>query len=649
MAFTTSDNFTYIYVGLYQSHPGQLRARAINTNGDYFSYAFGRGSQPTPEIGTQEHTDWEILKETWALNNGFLDENGDLLTIIVVGNVFGTIFTPEEHEAAGFYNPFREGSYEKYIGKLQIDGAFAADGSLERDTTTGHPTIGFEGEIEVKGRRPAGTNFTAALSSWTLGYSDADIFRFRLEIPSTEAITEDELDTYTPIRAMLAWLESHRTAGTAIGTDASDPATILGGGRQFTFAQASGDSDIVADYDFHWVITDADDTNVLLYIISLERVSGAVIDATKLSGLLLDTTISIENTSEVKEPGRTGGLESIVQAKVLDMGAWQMKPTRSGVIIEGVDFDNTKFSHVLIPERTVNFDILPADGSDKTIPQVWNFDTIHYTGSGTRVLNLPNPSELIAQQGTHRILALHNIGTGTMIVNDWNDDYLVVLSPTDYVKFQITLEGEGSGGTILGIPAPERRFEFAYSSSSLGSSVAFNTVPYWQTGTRVLRMMPFLTSGLQYRNIDAFALNAVNYSQTDEGDIDDEDDFAFYGVMQSKYKATVVIELSMRIRTDNGATGQIASNNSLRLYRIPANGDNPIVEIEDIGFVISGSNASAYYTISHSVRLDADDRLMPAFQHRTDNLTLNSFGRLKLTDAIWNMTTTPHIERRWVN
>ena len=52
-----------------------------------------------------------------------------------------------------------------------------------------------------------------------------------------------------------------------------------------------------------------------------------------------------------------------------------MKGTRSGVIIEGVDFDNKKFSHVLIPERTVNYDILPADGSDKTIPQVWNFDT----------------------------------------------------------------------------------------------------------------------------------------------------------------------------------------------------------------------------------------------------------------------------------
>ena len=543
----------------------------------------------------------------------------------------------------------REGSYEAYVNRLEIDGALVTDGSLERDATTGHPTIGFEGEIEVKGRRPSGDSFTAALSSWTLGYSDDNICRFRLEIPSTEAIVEDDLDTYTPIRAMLAWLESNRTAGTAVGADASDPAGILGGGRQFTFAQASGDSDIVIDYDFHYIVNDSDDTNVLLYIFSFERVSGAAIDAAKLATLLLDTTISIENTSEVKEPGKTGGLESIVQAKEIDMGLWKIKPTRSGIIISGEDFDNSKFSHLLIPERTVNYDILPADGSDKTIPPVWNFDTVHYTGSGTRVLNLRNPSQLIAQQGTHRILAIHNIGTGTLIVNDWDADYLIVLSPTDYVKFQITLEGEGSGGTILGIPAPERRFEYAYSAASLGSSVAFNTVPYWQTGSRVLRMMPFLTSGFQYRNIDAFALNAVDYSQTDEGDIDDETDFAFYGVMQSKYKATVVIELSMRIRTDNGATGQIASNNSLRLYRIPANGDNPINEIEDIGFVISGSNASAYYTISHSVRLDADDRLMPVFQHRTDNLTLNSFGRLKLTDAIWNMTTTPHIERRWVN
>ena len=33
----------------------------------------------------------KYLKETWALNNGFLDENGDLITITVLANVFGII------------------------------------------------------------------------------------------------------------------------------------------------------------------------------------------------------------------------------------------------------------------------------------------------------------------------------------------------------------------------------------------------------------------------------------------------------------------------------------------------------------------------------------------------------------------------------
>ena len=49
-----------------------------------FYYAFGlRAEHPTPEIGTEDHTIWEILKEVWALNNGFLDENGDLIPVIV--------------------------------------------------------------------------------------------------------------------------------------------------------------------------------------------------------------------------------------------------------------------------------------------------------------------------------------------------------------------------------------------------------------------------------------------------------------------------------------------------------------------------------------------------------------------------------------
>ena len=67
MAFTTSDNFQSFSYLLYDSHPGQLTVRARNTNGDFFYYNFGRGRHPTPEIGTQAHTDWEILKRDMGI------------------------------------------------------------------------------------------------------------------------------------------------------------------------------------------------------------------------------------------------------------------------------------------------------------------------------------------------------------------------------------------------------------------------------------------------------------------------------------------------------------------------------------------------------------------------------------------------------
>ena len=433
-----------------------------------------------------------------------------------------------------------------------------------------------------------------------------------------------------------------------VGTDASDPATILGGGRQFTFEQESGDSDIVADYDFHWVITDADDTNVLLYIISLERVSGAVIDATKLAELLLDTTISIENTSEVKEPGRTGGLESIVQAQEIDMGAWKMRPTHSGIIISGEDFDGEKFSHLLTPTRTINYDELPDDGSDKTVPQVWNFDTVHYTSSATGIVNLPNPSQLIAQQGTHRTIAFHNTGTGTLIVNDWDGFYLIVVTPTDYVKFQITLEGEGNGGKILGIQVPLRRYEYDRHSTSFANALDFQSLPYWSNGNNRFRMLPFNLGNVIYRDIDAFAFDAVNYPTTNQGNINNATDFAFYGIPEMIYRGVLDIDYQARVLTDTGASGNF-DNPSFRLYRIPADGGNPVTAYEDKIISISGSNDEDETVISHSVRVDPGDRIMRAFKYQHANSGQIPFDDFALIDEVWNMTILPHIERVWTN
>ena len=450
---------------------------------------------------------------------------------------------------------------------------------------------------------------------------------------------------------MLAWLESHRTAGTAVGTDASDPATILGGGRQFTFEQESGDSDIVVDYDFHWVITDADDTNVLLYIISLERVSGAAIDATKLTALLLDTTISITNTSEVKEPGRTGGLESIVEAKLLDFGDFQIEPTRSGLIVKGVDFDGSKFAFIINPTRTPNYDALPDDpnnAGEKTIPQIWNFDTVHYTGSGIGIVNLPNPSQLIAQQGSHRTLAFHNTGTGTLIVNDWDGSYLIVVTPTDYVKFQITLEGEGNGGKILSLQVPLRRYEYDFHATSFVNGLDFQNLPYWNIYGNRYRMLPFNIGNVIYRDIDTFAFDTVDYPTGNQGELNDATDFAFYGVVEMKFRGILDIDYQARFLTDSGASGDF-DNPAFRIYRIPADGSNPVNAYNDKNVSISGSNDEEETVISHSVRVDPGDRIMRVFKYTHASSGQIAFDEFALIDEVWNMTMLPHVERLWEN
>ena len=51
---------------------------------------FGQREHFTPEVGTQEHTDWLIIQEAWALNDGFLDSNGDAITAYIRENPAGS-------------------------------------------------------------------------------------------------------------------------------------------------------------------------------------------------------------------------------------------------------------------------------------------------------------------------------------------------------------------------------------------------------------------------------------------------------------------------------------------------------------------------------------------------------------------------------
>ena len=235
-----------------------------------------------------------------------------------------------------------------------------------------------------------------------------------------------------------------------------------------------------------------------------------------------------------------------------------------------------------------------------------------------------------------------------MIVNDWDGFYLIVVTPTDYVKFQITLEGEGNGGKILGIQVPLRRYEYDRHATSFANALDFQSLPYWSNGNNRFRMLPFNLGNVIYRDIDAFAFDAVNYPTTNQGNINNATDFAFYGIPEMIYRGVLDIDYQARVLTDTGASGNF-DNPSFRLYRIPADGGNPVTAYEDKIISISGSNDEDETVISHSVRVDPGDRIMRAFKYQHANSGQIPFDDFALIDEVWNMTILPHIERVWTN
>ena len=645
MALTASSRFNYVRIlfgfGVIDSVDYQTTDNDFGRIGLRYDY---------PASGSQDRTDLEILQEINESADGFRDADGNSVDVELSGvRNFEDI---EDLEPNGYPNPLATNGYQRWETKQKIEGALQADGSFERDSTTGVPTIGLEGKFETKGRKRDGSTFDSPLSDWTIAFTSDEYIRVELAIPSADEIDADDLDDYTPIRTMLAWLESKRTAGSAVGSDASNPDTILGGTRRYTFAQASGDTDIVVRYFTGYVVEGSDD-NIRLYIIDLLRVSGAAIDTAKLEDLLESETVSLSNTDNDKEEGEVGGYETIVKAKSLDFGAFGLEPTLNGLIVSGTDINNKAFSYPILAPRTVTFDTLPnhaTESTKKTIPRVWLFDTIHLEANSTKTLRLPNPSELIPQQGSHRTIAFHNVSTsGIFIIEDWDGTTLIALNNKEYAKFQITLEGGGNGGKILGIDIPPRRFEYAYSTTDneSGRNFANANVTIWDDGAidLDLRTLPFVNSSIVYRDIDTYFQGTSDPLGANQGDIHDEDIWGFRGFVEMGFSGILTMEMNVRLYVDEDAVGTFGWYNRIRMYRMPADGSDPVIFGGVSGDEIAVGESAPYQT-TRTTRVNDGDHVALLLGYYPDNVNC-AWAHLRAIQHDWFMTMLPHIERSW--
>ena len=617
------------------------------------------GNIKYPGSGTDDYDRLAILQTIQASSDGFRDPDGNPITVNVSGFRWGTDL--ESIEAYGYPNPLIGGSWLRWQEKEEIGGSLQQDGSFARDADTGIPEVTLKGKWNVEERSPDGANFDADLQDWTIedvSGATTTLFRLRLELQSSEDITPDGLDDYTPVRALLAWLESKRSGGSAVGTDATADETFnntTANPRTYVFEQEDGDSDITVRFNYLFPrVLDSNDTNVLLYILEFRRLSGADLDTSKIRDLFQTETVSIGNTDEVMESGEVGGYNTIVKAGEIHLGSEnvKLKGVEGGFTLTSIDGDGTRFTILVSSDRNRTKpykDLAVISGqSHRTIPEISRFDTIHLDEDQTadRTIRIPNPGELVGQEGSHRKIAFHNVNEDqTLHLQDWDGNALISLAQNEYAEFQATLEGRGNGGRLIGIDLPDRELLYQESAADLSLAPSMS-VTRWTRGSQTERLVPF-SETIRRINSDAF-ISYGNAPGGDQGNYNDEDSFDMRGTIRLLMSGILTMETDLTLKLYNSPSGSIGSYHRLRHVRIPEGDVDAEHEVgADRQLTLSGNNAEEDMRIVETIDVLPDDRILTLFNYYTNGTTLSDWGKVKVLDQRRFMRLKITINKRW--
>ena len=139
MALTTTSRFKSVTL-LYPFASQLNSCRAILTDGTQVSIGLIAGE---PASGTQAATDLGILQDIHASDDGFMDADGDAVTVTLSEGPVG--LTLDDLEPNGFVNPLLAGSYDRIANLKAVRGALMKHATVVDDATSGRRDIQVSG------------------------------------------------------------------------------------------------------------------------------------------------------------------------------------------------------------------------------------------------------------------------------------------------------------------------------------------------------------------------------------------------------------------------------------------------------------------------------------------------------------------------
>ena len=550
------------------------------------------------------HDDLLVVQQIYASTDGFLDADGNPVSIEVKNFPYGT--TIESVEAFGFVNPFNADALSQELDRLRINGAASrgliqhkGSGDTERiETTIGH---------QVMEKQASGDNYDFPLNRWNVLQDGDDKVAFSIGLDSDANLdTVAKLNAYPPIKAFLSYINRKRTSGSVLGTDILSAATFSQ--RDFHIQQDPSDSDDLA-LTYGGVEHDrSDDTNNYIYV-SVEFVRetpGAAIDHAKLSQTILGETGTISTTDLMIPPPQGSPPVPFETSAILQDNHKGLIFRNSGMFyrgrhpVTGVPFELPVMSGVGIP---YDFSTLTTHGGVRQTPVDPFVTGVFYREDANDILQFLRPRVLLRTPGSRDVEIHNHTDDRNLTLRLWGStiDHVMTVYPGEYVKFQSVLKN-GGGEELIGIDIPERAMEHSAASSG-----TFGNLPVWDDGAYFLRPMRFGSSQNEFVHSDAFTIYSGSRPAAQlHGAIQDyAGSFEFIGAWTVEMNGLMFVDYQYELIIDD-AGANITGLNGPRLYRVRGTG-NPTLVGELPQGTLTGDGATRSYNFNHVFRAEAGD------------------------------------------
>ena len=472
-----------------------------------------------------------------------------------------------------------------------------------------------------------------------------------IDLPDGEVSSSSGLYNYAPTRALVAWLESVRSSGSAVGTSYASNASFTS--RNYTFTQLASDASSAITMTFAGLYFEYhDSSDVSLVRMSFARSSGSEIFSTSILQSYFDINeIEVDTLSGIQDSVLGDPSQPVEASEFRFSDGGYLSKRGSGLVLSTVNSDGNP-EHVQLSYgvgRSLQFADMEQDSSDNALiptDEIW--DTFHFGHNETEdgSIILPEPPDVLRYPGTHVVYTFYNISEDyNLSLLDWSSALQVDLHPGEYCSIQLTFDAN-SGGELLGQNVPIRHME--YSAGRLGDMDGY---PLWDAdGTQDIYLLPF-DDDRGSHHTDVFALgsgnvatgtNAITGAQGDISDATLSDIDEMDGTFRLLKSGFLTFRVSYHLELD---TNEVLSGTGIRIYRFRSGVSHFLVEnlIEND---MSGVGANNVYNGVISGYFRAGDRFVPFLKFNANNTTVDD-DDITIDSFFWVASLQPQIRKEY--